>query len=90
MKVALKPEDERYIREQVGAGRYASAEDALAAAVAQLRQADRAGDFAPGELDALIREAEAEFGRGEGYTMAEMREHFAQRGRQRRRAGGRG
>ena len=53
MDVTLKPELERFLREQVTAGRYASFAEAINSAVAQL-QADRA--FSTAGLDALRAE----------------------------------
>jgi len=79
MQVTLNPEDQRYIEEQVRAGRYGSVEDFLAAAVARVRQTDRVGDFEPGELDTLIAQAEEEFARGEAHSMEEVRAHFSKR-----------
>ena len=81
MQVSLSPEDQKYLEEQVKAGRYGSVEEFLTAAVAQLRQADQFGDFSPGELDQLIAEAETEFDRGEGVSLEAVRDHFARRAR---------
>ena len=72
MQITLKPELERYVEEQVRAGRYASAEDVMTAAVGRLMQDDHAGDFAAGELDALIARAEAQFRRGEGSDASDV------------------
>ena len=78
MNVALKPELAKFVTEQVKAGRYESPEDVVAAAVSRLRQDDGADGFAPGELDALLAEAEAEFRRGEGIDVDAV---FAEIGR---------
>jgi antitoxin ParD1/3/4 len=65
MGLSLTPETERLIEERVKRGGYASADDAVRAALASLGQQENHGDFAPGELDRLIAEAEAQFERGE-------------------------
>ena len=64
MHVTLTREDQRFIEEQVKAGRFASAEAVVGAALERLRH-DDAGEFAAGELDALIAEGEADIAAGE-------------------------
>ena len=59
MKLALSPEVEKSIRDRVASGEYRSLEDVVAAAVAALDQEkERAGEFAPGELEQLLAEGE--------------------------------
>ena len=65
MQVILKGESERLVRGWLEAGRYATAEDAVLAAISTLEDQFRFDDFAPGELNALIAEADAEIERGE-------------------------
>ena len=91
MQITLRPSLKRYVEEQVRAGRYASAEDVMAAAVGRLMQDEDSGDFAPGELNALIARAEAQFRRGEGLDAADVFEEirrdskeFRQRGNAKR------
>ncbi|MGB7158076.1 MAG: type II toxin-antitoxin system ParD family antitoxin [Tepidisphaeraceae bacterium] len=64
MQVSLKPAIQRFIDEQVKAGRFANAEDVLEAGVARLML-----DPAPDELDAddlaTIAESEVQIRRGE-------------------------
>ncbi|HSI35173.1 MAG: type II toxin-antitoxin system ParD family antitoxin [Phycisphaerae bacterium] len=79
MQITLTPDDQRYIEEQVRAGRYQSVDQVLSAAVANLRQADHTGDFAPGEMDKLIAEAEEDFARGDVLTLDEVRAHFSRK-----------
>ena len=65
MNVALKPDLEKFIEDQVKAGRFGSAEEALNAAVAHL-QAER--EFSVEEADELRAEVDvgiAEADRGE-------------------------
>lgn len=59
MKLALDPEVQKLIAERVESGKYASPEDVIAAALVVLDQQERFGDFAPGELSALLAEGEA-------------------------------
>ena len=54
------------INDRVKSGQYASADHVLIAAMASLEYQESAGDFEPGELDALCRVGLAELERGEG------------------------
>jgi Arc/MetJ-type ribon-helix-helix transcriptional regulator len=63
MTVTLSLEDSRFTEERVKAGEFRSVEEVVAIALAQLRSA-WAGEFAPGELDALVAEGEADIKRG--------------------------
>lgn len=76
MSVTLTPELEKYIDDQVKAGRYGSPAELLSAAILQLRQSEQVGAFAPGELDCLLAEGEADIGRGDVVDMGQVREHF--------------
>ena len=58
MKLSLPPKVRNWIEQRVRSGKYASAEDVVHAAIAQLDQQERFGDFAPGELDSLLDEGE--------------------------------
>ncbi len=72
MRLALKPEDERFIEEQVTAGRFASPEAAVAEAIDRLRWGD--DDVVPtaGDL-AAVREGLDQLDRGEGIPWEEAR-----------------
>lgn len=62
MTIALKPEHERFITDQVTAGRFGSAEDAVAEALDRLM-----GEAEPTAEDlAAVREGLDQLGRGEG------------------------
>jgi len=54
----LDPEMQRRIEERVKSGKYATAEDVVCAALLTLDQQESFGDFAPGELNALLAEGE--------------------------------
>jgi putative addiction module CopG family antidote len=79
MSVTLTPELEKYIDDQVKAGRYGSPEELLSAAILQLKQSEQVGAFAPGELDGLLAEGEADIGRGDTVDAEQVREHFRRR-----------
>ncbi|HMO26776.1 MAG TPA: type II toxin-antitoxin system ParD family antitoxin [Tepidisphaeraceae bacterium] len=59
MKLELSSEVERQIADRLQSGRYASASDVIEAALRSLEQHEQRGDFAPGEWDRLLAEAEA-------------------------------
>ncbi|MDB5353840.1 MAG: putative addiction module antidote protein family [Phycisphaerales bacterium] len=65
MSLQLKPELQKFIDDQVKAGRYDSPEEVVEAGIATLVQQERYGDFAPGELDRLLAEGEADIQRGD-------------------------
>ena len=62
MESGLKPELERFLEEQVAAGRYASRDEAMNAAVALLREQAEYRAY----VQSAIAEAEASLARGEG------------------------
>jgi antitoxin ParD1/3/4 len=75
MQLSLPPEIQKLIEERVRSGRYQSAEDVVAAAVANLDQQESVGDFVPGELDSLIDEGERSGPPLDGeQVLAELRE----------------
>ena len=65
MNVVLPPELEKFVEEEVRAGRYESPERLVEAAVSHLMGASTIDDFAPGELAELIAEGEADIARGD-------------------------
>lgn len=71
MNVSLKPEVQRFVDEQVRAGRFGSADAVLEAGVARLML-----DPEPAELDeetlAAIERAREQFARGEGVPLDEV------------------
>ena len=58
MNLALNRHTRKLIEDRVRSGDYATPEDVITAALRALQQHERL-EFAPGELDALIREGEA-------------------------------
>ena len=64
MIVDLAPEVERFVAAQVAAGRFASAEELLTAAVLRLRDEDAAADELDDADRAAIAEADAEIAAG--------------------------
>jgi putative addiction module CopG family antidote len=59
MNLVLPPHIKKLIDERVESGRYQTPEDVVAAALSQLEAQEQAGDFEPGELDALLEQGEA-------------------------------
>jgi Arc/MetJ-type ribon-helix-helix transcriptional regulator len=58
MTLTLGPEAQKLIDERMKHGGYATPEDVVLAALALLGQTEDYGDFAPGEWNALLAEAE--------------------------------
>ena len=89
MNIPLSPEDRQFIDEQVRTGRFASAGDVVGAALERLRRADDpsttgAGEFDPGELDALVAEGEADIARGDVVDADEVFRRLRERGAEHR------
>lgn len=63
MTIQLSAEQEKLIQDRVKSGQYPSVEAMISAAIIRLIQEEP--HFAPGELDALIAEGEADFERGD-------------------------
>jgi len=79
MNLALKPEFEKFVEEQVKTGRFDTPEAVVAAALTRLMQDDDDVDFAPGELQAMLDEGETDIARGDVLTLDQVRAHFQQR-----------
>ena len=75
MGITLTEEMRRFIDAKIQSGEYASEEDVLRAGITRLMSED---DFAPGEMEGLIAQGEADIARGdviEGeQVFAELRE----------------
>ena len=78
MTIRLKPELQRFIQEQVSSGHFATPEDVIEAGLGRLRE-DDLSDLQPGEMNGLIDKAEAQFARGEGHSLEEVRRRFHDR-----------
>jgi putative addiction module CopG family antidote len=65
MSLSLPARLQTLIDDRVCSGPYASAEDVVAAALAHLEQHEQARSFAPGEIEALVAEGEADISRGD-------------------------
>jgi putative addiction module CopG family antidote len=59
MQISLPAELEKLVHEKVESGAYPSAADVVRAVFVALQQNESFGDFAPGELNALLAEGEA-------------------------------
>lgn len=64
----LRAETRKLIRERMKRGGYATADDAVVAALASLEQHERLGRFGPGELNQLLADGEASEGFMDGAT----------------------
>jgi antitoxin ParD1/3/4 len=84
--MSLSPRMQRYVDEKVGTGGYASADQVIEAALAALEQQEKAGGFAPGELDELCAVGAADIERGDVHdgeeTFRELEGLSAQRRRE--------
>ena len=58
MTLTLGPDAQKLIAERMKRGGYASPEEVVLAALASLEREENYGDFAPGEMNALIAEGE--------------------------------
>lgn len=65
MNLSLPTGIQKQIEDRVRSGKYASAEDVIAAALAHLDQQDQLDRFAPGDIDAMIAEGESDIARGD-------------------------
>lgn len=85
MPLSLSPETEKLVESKMRDGGYRSADDVVRAALATLDQMNRAREFAPGEVDRLLAEADAEIERGDVLdgeeVFRELRELGAKRGK---------
>jgi antitoxin ParD1/3/4 len=75
MNVTLKPELEKFVEDQVNAGRFASAEEMFEAALARL-MLDPPHDQLDAEDIAAITESEAQIARGEDMGWKEVSAQF--------------
>ena len=72
MNIMLRPTTERFIDEQVKAGRYPTAEAVIEAAIAEFRNEDELDD----QTVAAINQAEDQADRGEGTDLDTFRTQF--------------
>jgi putative addiction module CopG family antidote len=75
MNITLTPSLAKFVKQQVKEGRYESVDHVMTAAVARLMQDDDL-QFAPGELQALVDEGEADIRRGDVFTLQEVRKYL--------------
>lgn len=61
MTVTLPSDVQKLVEEQIAAGAYATVEDVLRAGVAALSMPQTHGDFAPGELNAILEKGMKSF-----------------------------
>lgn len=83
MKVELSPQWQEFIRRKLESGDYSSADEVIAAALLALEGQD-AGDFQPGELDALLDEGERSLTEGGARSADDVFDALKRRGHARR------
>ncbi len=71
MNMPITPDVQRLIERRMASGNYATPEDVLRAALRSLEQEEELGEFAPGELDALLAEGEQSGPALDGETVLE-------------------
>jgi len=71
MNLFLDKDTERLINDRVQSGKYTSAEEVVLAALHSLDHDETAGEFAPGEWDALLAEGEASGAPLDGFSVLE-------------------
>ena len=64
MNLVLSEDTQKLLEERMKKGGYRTAEDAVRAGLAYLKQFEGQDEFAPGELAALLAEADAEIEKG--------------------------
>ena len=83
MNVTLPPRIQKFIDDRVNTGAYRTAEDVISAAVENFQQNESFGDFAHGELDALLAQGERDIQAGDvldgEVVFAELRRRSAAR-----------
>ena len=84
MELSLPAKFRKLIEDRVRAGKYATPEDVVKAALTTLDQNDRFGEFAPGELDHLIAEGERSLRRDGPIPAEEVFKEVRQRAARRR------
>lgn len=65
MDLVLSPETQKLLEQRMSRGGYKTPEEAVRAGLAYLEQQEQTGDFAPGELNRLLAEADADIERGD-------------------------
>ncbi len=64
MNIVLSKDTQKLLEECMNKGGYENAEDAVRAGLMYLKQQVTGGDFAPGELAALLAQADADIEKG--------------------------
>jgi Arc/MetJ-type ribon-helix-helix transcriptional regulator len=84
MELSLPAKYRKLIEDRVRSGKYASPEDVVKAALTTLDHNDRFGDFAAGEWNQLIKDAEQSFRREGGIPAEQVFRELRQRRAKRR------
>ena len=65
MNITLSPKTKKMIDARLKSGKYKTTQDVIEAAVSTLEIQEKFGDFAPGEIDALLADGEKDIARGD-------------------------
>ena len=90
MHLALNGKTQRLIQQRLRSGGYSSADQVMQAALAALKQQEAFGDFAPDELNSLLKEGERSIQREGTVSADEVFADLRRRSQRRRRARKRG
>jgi putative addiction module CopG family antidote len=73
MEISIRPETQRFLEQKMQSGAYRSIDEVIEAGLAALENMQETfGDFAPGELDELLAEADEDFEKGKVYEGEEV------------------
>lgn len=87
MDITLSPGMQEFVDRKLREGAYETPEQIVEAGLASLQQQERYGDFAPGELDALLAVGEADIEAGRVYDGEEVFKELEQLSAARRKGG---
>ena len=65
MEILITAERQKFLEQKVRSGAYRSIDEVIEAGLAALEMQETYGDFAPGELDKLLTEADEDFEKGD-------------------------
>jgi antitoxin ParD1/3/4 len=72
MNISLSRKMQQFVQQKLQEGEYDSPDEVIEAGLASLEQQQRHTDFAPGELERLLAQGEADIERGDVYDGEEV------------------
>ena len=85
MQVSLSPERQKFAEQKVRSGAFRSIDEVIEAGLVTLELQEKFGEFAPGQLDKLLAEADEDFARGDVFDGEEVFRELDELGKQYRR-----